>query len=153
MGRRGLVQGARRTSGPGPLPALGFASCPLALWGGLSKSLPSPELCSSYKGLLCSSGALPALVSSGPPSLACSALQPHGASYWVIFFGYLVCCAIPSPENTLSGLSKEDTEDGPGQVERAPSPFHFHSPDCHPRLTPGLVLLGRQRWMEMWEPK
>lgn len=47
--------------------------------GGLSKSLPLPELVHPTRGcVLCPSEALPALVPLGPLSLACSALQPHG---------------------------------------------------------------------------
>lgn len=91
-------------------------------WGGLlSKSLPSPELCSSYKGLsvvLLRSPASPAPHGSPIPGLLC--FPAPWASCWVRLLGHLVCCAIPSPEDTLSGLSKEDTEDGLGQGEKAP---------------------------------
>lgn len=52
--------------------------------------------------MLCSWGALPALVPSGPlrssiPSLLCS--PAPWASCWDIVFGHLVYCAIPSPED------------------------------------------------------
>lgn len=101
--------------------------------------LSSPELHSSHKGL----GILPSRgpASSGPlrPStLACFDLHHLWASCWVIFFGYSVCCAAPSPEASLSHLFKEDSKGAGSGGEGTKSCLFPQSCACCP-LGPSLL--------------
>lgn len=76
-----------------------------------------------------------------PPLQARFMLQPL-ASRCIIFLGHSVCCAVPSPGNTLSGLSKEDLKEGLGLVGRPSNPPSLSSIEPCPCTRPWAGLWG-----------